>query len=107
MPILTGSDYQRDILLLKKSDKSPLDLTGFDLQLCVKAQRGDALALLTLALGNGLTVANPASGTITLALTAAQTTAIGPGVRVWGLYRTDGGHRLALATGQMRVLQGV
>jgi hypothetical protein len=33
--------------------------------------------------------------------------AIGAGDRVWGLYRTDGGRRLALATGKMRVLQGV
>jgi hypothetical protein len=33
--------------------------------------------------------------------------AIGAGDRVWGLYRTDGGRRLALATGKMRVQQGV
>lgn len=107
MSILTGSDYQRDIRLQRRSDKAPIDLTGFDLQMCVKVRRGDAQALLTLAVGSGLTIAAPASGVITLALTAAQTTAIGAGDRVWGLYRTDGGRRLALATGTMRVLQGV
>jgi hypothetical protein len=55
MPILTGSDYQRDIRVLRQADKSPIDLTGFDLQMCIKAQRGDAQALLVLSLGNGLT----------------------------------------------------
>jgi hypothetical protein len=107
MPILTGADYQRDIRLLKQSDKSPVDLTGFALQLCIKAQRGDAQALLVLTLGSGLTVADPTTGTITLAMTAAQTTAIGVGSRVWGLYRTDGDRRVAIATGQMRVQQGI
>jgi hypothetical protein len=107
MPILTGSDYAREIRLQRRSDKSPVSLAGFDLQLCVKAQRGDAQALLVLSIGNGLTVTDAAAGKVTLELTAAQTTAIGAGDRVWGLYRTDAGKRLALATGRMRVLQGV
>jgi hypothetical protein len=107
MPILTGSDFDRDIRLLKSSDKSPIDLTGFDLQLCIKTRRGDAQALLLLSLGNGLAISDAANGLIALSLTAQQTTDIGAGPRVWGLYRVDGGRRLALATGRMIVRHGV
>lgn len=107
MPILTGSDYDRDIRVLSHATKAPVDLTGFAIEMVVKAQRGDAVALLTLAIGSGLAVAAPTNGTITLSLTAAQTSLIGAGDRVWGLYRVDGGRRLALATGKMRVLEGV
>jgi hypothetical protein len=107
MPILTGSDYAREIRFQSRATKQAIDLTGFDLQMCIKAQRSDLAALLTLGLGSGLTITDAAGGKVALALTAAQTSLIGPGERVWGLYRIDGGKRLALATGKMRVLQGV
>jgi hypothetical protein len=55
----------------------------------------------------GLTIIDALGGRAATSLTAAQVDAIGAGDRVWGLYRTDGGKRLALATGRMRVLQGV
>lgn len=106
MPILTGSDYDREIQFRTRS-KQPVDLTGFDLQMCIKAQRSDAAPLLVLALGAGLTLLDAAAGRVALSLTAAQTSAIGAGERVFGLYRTDNGRRLALATGRMRVQLGV
>lgn len=107
MPILTGSDYFREIRFQARTNKQPVDLTGFDLQMCIKAQRSDQAPLLVLGLNSGLTVTDAAGGKMTLALTAAQTTLIGAGDRVWGLYRVDGDKRLALATGKMRVMQGV
>jgi hypothetical protein len=107
MPILTGSDYAREIHCRSRSTRQPVDLTGFDLQMCIKAQRGDPSPLLVLGRDNGLTISDAPGGVVTLALSAAQTTLLGPGDRVWGLYRTDGGKRLALATGKMRVTQGV
>lgn len=105
--ILTGSDYAREIRLRARSTGAPVDLTGFALGLCVKAQRGDPAALRRFALGDGLSVADPASGVVTLAMSADDTTQIGAGQRVWALYRTDGGRKLALATGKMRVLAGI
>jgi hypothetical protein len=107
MPILTGSDYSREIRFQSRATKQAIDLTGFDLQMCIKAERSDLSALLVLGLGSGLTITDAVGGKVAMALTAAQTTLIGAGDRVWGLYRTDGGKRLALATGKMRVSQGV
>jgi hypothetical protein len=107
MAILTGSDFAREIRLQKSSDKSAVDVTGFDLQLCIKARRGDVRVLLLLSIGSGLAVSDATNGRLTLSLSAEQTTAIGAGPRVWGLFRVDGGRRLALATGKMTVRQGV
>lgn len=107
MPILTNSDYDREIRLRSRSSGAAVDLTDFALELVIKAQRGDLVALATLAIGSGLAVPAPASGCVELSLTAQQTDAIGAGDRVWGLYRVDGGRRLALATGKMRVTEGV
>jgi hypothetical protein len=107
MPIMTGCDYQRDIRLQRQSNKAPVDLTGFDLELCVKAQRGDGQALLVLALGDGLAIADPTAGVVTLDMSCDHTDAIGAGDRVWGLYRIDGARRLPLATGKMHVQQGI
>jgi hypothetical protein len=73
----------------------------------VKATRDAADRLACLTIGAGLTVADPTTGCICMALTADQTSAIGAGDRVWALYRTDGGHRIALASGKMMVREGV
>lgn len=107
MPILTNSDYQRGIRLASRSSKQPIDLTGFGFELVVKAQRGAAEALLTLTVGAGLTVPDPAAGIVQIAMTAQQTGDVGEGERVWALFRTDGGRRLCLASGKMIFRQGV
>lgn len=107
MPIFTKSDYSRDLRLLSRATKLPLDLTGFTFELVVKAARGDAQPLLALTLGQGLACPIPTSGSVQITLTAAQTSAIGAGDRPWALYRTDGGRRLSLASGKMIVREGV
>jgi hypothetical protein len=105
MPILTGSDYSREIRFT--SGEAPLDLTGFALELVIKARRGIAPALVTLTIGDGLSIADPADGRVVMSLTAAQTTAIGAGERLWAIYRCDGGRRLCLASGRVRVRRGL
>lgn len=105
--IFTGSDYSRTLRLASRANRLPIDLTGQTFELVVKAKRDDSARLACLTLGAGLTVADPATGCVTLALTAQQTSAIGAGERVWALYRTDGGRRLALASGKMMVREGV
>lgn len=105
MPILTGSDYSREIRFTDGA--GPLDLTGCGLELVIKARRGDAPPLVTLTIGAGLEVADPASGRAVMTLTAEQTSAIGAGDRLWAIYRCDGGRRLCLASGRMRVRRGL
>jgi hypothetical protein len=85
MPILTGSDYSREIRFTDGA--APLDLTGCGLELVIKARRGDGPALVTLSIGGGLEVSDPTSGRVTMTLTAAQTSAIGAGDRQWAIYR--------------------
>jgi len=104
MAILTKSDWSGQILL--KSAGAALDLTGFTFDFVIKARRSASSALVTLTVGNGLTV-DAAAGKVTIVLTAAQTSAIGSGDRYFALYRTDGGRRLALVSGKMIVREGV
>jgi hypothetical protein len=105
MSILTGSDYSREIRFT--SGTAPLDLTGCGLEMVIKARRGDAPALVTLTIGDGLDLADPVNGRVTMSLLAAQTTLIGAGDRLWAIYRCDGGRRLCLASGRMRVRRGL
>lgn len=107
MPIFTRSDYSRTLRLANKATRQPVDLTGFTFELVIKATRDAAARLACLANGAGLTVPAPTTGCITMTLSADQTSAIGAGDRVWALYRTDGGRRLALASGKMTVREGV
>lgn len=107
MPIFTGSDFARAIRLVDRSSGQPVDLTGFEFELCIKRQTKDAVALAELSMGNGLAVPDPSDGRVLMTLTAAQTTEIGAGGRVWALYRTDGGRRLPLASGKMIVRKGI
>lgn len=107
MTMTTDSDYSREIRFSALSSRRPIDLTGFQLEMVIKAQRGAAVPLMTLTLGAGLTITDAAEGAVVMELTAQQMAQIGAGQRVWGIYRVDGARRLALATGKMIVREGL
>lgn len=75
------------------------DITGWTNSWRLKASFNDATVLLSI----NATLTTPASGIFTVALTAAQTTAIPAGNYVFDVWRTDSGSSAALAIGNLVV----
>lgn len=75
------------------------DITGWTVSFRVKQQLSDATALQTLA--GSLTT--PASGLLTVSLSATVTTSLPDGMYAYDLWRTDSGSEACLSTGAMQV----
>jgi hypothetical protein len=73
MVVEQGTDFVRTIVPLG-GDNQPFDLTGFTSKLQARRNKSSSIALLTLSEGSGLTT-DP-SGSITIDLTEAQTSAL-------------------------------
>lgn len=76
LTIYAGVAFER-VLEFLDDDDVVVDLTGYDAKLVVRAERDSSTALLTMTStpAAGLTVDGPA-GTVTMALSAAETTAL-------------------------------
>lgn len=66
------------------------DLTGYSVVLQVRSEIDNSV-VLTLAIGSGVTVANPTNGTAVFRATKAQTLAIVSGFYTYGIVATAGG----------------
>jgi len=64
------------VTLVWQGPDSPVDLTGYQARMQVKAGYGDAQPLLEFTDGNGRIELGGAEGTVTLKLTAAETGAL-------------------------------
>lgn len=95
-------------MLRSRATRAPIDVSGWALEMVVKAKRADTDPLLTLSTAQGGLSLDPATpGRIIIQMTALQTCAIGAGNRVFAIYRVDGGQRLAVLTGRLSLLEGV
>lgn len=83
---------------------TPLDLTGFTARMHIRASVGSADVLLELSTENGGIAIDPATGTITLSISATDTAALTWRQGVYDLELTDGaGVVTRLARGRVAV----
>lgn len=80
-----------------------VDITGWTITATIKARPTDTVTLLTIE-GDLL---SPTEGTYTIALTAAQSKALGVGVFAIDVWRMDLGAKSVLAKGTLSVNQPV
>ncbi len=100
-------------LTLRAGMSPPRDITGWAVTFTVKDALGGA-AVLAKTVGGGLTLADPGRGILTVALAKADTSALlvssalpaGKGY-VWDIKRTDPGHNIVLARGQLILEQEI
>lgn len=93
---------QKDLVFaLKDSNNNPIDLTSWTAKLQIRETFDSTNPLLTLTSPASGLVINAGAGTITLSITAAQTTALTVERAVWDLLGTDAGGA------PRRLLQGV
>ena len=80
-----------------------VDLTGSTIELQIRRQT-DNVAIVTAAIGSGITVSSPTSGVATVRITAAQTLAIPVGVYNHGVViTTSGGQKVPWVSGTLTV----
>lgn len=92
--IICDSDYQQDWPIVDDND-NPIDVSGWLFEAkCVRDGK-----CITLTSGNGVSIIDGPAGRIRISMTAAQTKSFGPGTSRWLLWRTDSGHRVAIAEG--------
>lgn len=86
-----GADWAKRVPLLDEAGAAA-DLTGYDARMQIREHDTDDVILADLRVGAGITI-DAANGIVTLALTAAQTTAITVALAVYDLKMIDGaGH---------------
>lgn len=101
----TKSDFAIEITV--RSAGVAVDITGWALEMDIRQNNALGALLLVLTTGAGLALTAPTQGKFSIFMSAAQTTVIGAGDRVFAIYRTDGGQRLAIITGRLSVQEGV
>lgn len=100
-------------LTLRASLSPPRDVTGWAVTFQVRDGLGGA-SVLVKTVGAGITLTDPGRGVLTIALAKADTEALtvsgalpaGKGY-VWDVKRTDPGHNVVLARGQLILEQEV
>ena len=100
-------------LTIRAALSPPRDITGWAVTFTVKDGLGGT-AVLTKTVGSGITLTDPGQGVVTVALDKADTSALtvssalpaGKGY-VWDVKRTDPGHNLVLARGQLILEQEI
>lgn len=108
MALQTHADWSRGVVLRSRATRGPIDLSGWSLELVVKAKRADDAPLLTLSTDSGGLELDPtATGRFIISMSAQQTGDLGAGERVFAVYRTDGGRRQCVLSGRMIVKEGV
>lgn len=78
------------------------DITAWGLAFTLKA-RGGTAALLTLTVGDGITVTDAEEGTFLVRVTGAQTEALTADQYRWDVWRTDGDYPAVLVYGTLTV----
>lgn len=102
-----GDDETLDILVTNGATGAVVNLTGATLKWMTKRRRNDADvdALITKAIGTGITVTNAVGGVAEVAITAANTNAITPGAYYWELQSVDAGSKThTLAGGRIVIM---
>lgn len=91
---------------IKASMAKPRDITGWAITFQVKDSLGGT-SRFTKTVGSGITVLNAMRGVISIAISAANTSALSVRSFVWDLRRTDAGSNTELARGELRLVEGV
>lgn len=94
-------------IVLKASLSPPRDITGWSIRFEMRDRLGGS-SVLVKTVGSGITISDAGRGIVSIALAKANTSgltvsadlAAGAGY-VWEIRRTDSGHTLVLARGQM------
>lgn len=86
-----------------------VSISGWTLQMNIKVLLTDASNRLTLdnAGNGGISITNASNGVFAVAITAAQTVALGVGSFVWDIWRTDNGANDLLASGTLIITGSV
>ena len=93
-------------LRFKSADGSPFDLTGSELVFYCKAQQGSVNLRKTI--GSGLAMSDPASGRVTVTLTAAETRSLPAGrMTDYEIERRIDGTEKTLLAGLIEVEAGI
>src|SRR5262245_16720260 len=100
-------------IVLKASMSPPRDITGWSIQFEMRDRLGGS-SVLVKTVGSGITITDAGRGIISIALAKASTSgltvsaelAAGEGY-VWKIRRTDAGHTLVLARGQLILEQEI
>jgi len=96
-------------LIRKDSNRDPVDLTGWTAQMQIRRRKGgDVLYDLTSDPAAGITI-TAATGTVAIALTAAQTAAIKVGNLVYDFFMVNAGatETVCILEGELTVHQAV
>ncbi len=107
LTIVRSDDETLDILVTDQDTGAAINLTGATLKWMAKRRRNDADvdALISKAIGTGITVTNAAGGVAEVAITAANTNAIVPGAYYWELQSVDAAAKThTLAGGRIVIL---
>ncbi len=107
LTIVRSDDETLDILVTDEDTGAAVDLTSADITWMAKRRRNDADvdALITKAIGSGVTVTSAVGGVAEVAIAAADTDAITPGAYYWELQSVDAaGKTHTLAGGRIVIL---
>lgn len=83
---------------------TPQNITGWAVTYNLRTSK-TASATISKTVGSGITLTTPASGILTVTLSASDTSALTERTYVQGLKRTDSGSETVLAEGQVVVKQ--
>lgn len=95
-----GATYNKRIQW-KDSAGSAVNLSGYTAFLEIKNTKQDADALISLAVGTGITLTTPASGILDIAMTAVQTAALDFDRAVYDLLLVNGATKYRLMEGNV------
>ncbi len=107
LTITRSDDETLDIVVTNQDTGAVVNLTGATLKWMAKRRRTDADvdALITKAIGTGVTVTNAVGGVAEVAIAAADTNAITPGAYYWELQSVDAASKThTLAGGRIVIL---
>ncbi len=107
LTITRSDDETLDVLVTNEDTGAVVNLTSATLKWMAKRRRNDADvdALITKAIGTGVTVTNAVGGVAEVAIAAADTDAITPGAYYWELQSVDAASKThTLAGGRIVIL---
>jgi hypothetical protein len=90
MPVYQGTAYTKTFQLKQAADDTPVDITGWTLQLQVRDNVNDTDALVDLDTDNGgIVILDAEAGRFEIIFSAANTAAMNLGKMVFDMLRTD------------------